>query len=398
MVLTVTQLNEYVRRSLAMDPVLASLELRGEMSNFKRHSSGHWYFTLKDEGAQVRCAMFRGHNDSVRFLPQDGMRVVISGSASLYARDGQFQVYAEKMMPDGVGALFQAYEARKAALMAEGLFDASLKKPLPLLPRLVGIVTSPTGAAVQDIIRVSKRRNAGVQLLLAPARVQGQGAAEEIARAIEALDAYGVDVIIAGRGGGSLEELWAFNEEIVARAIFACRAPVVSAVGHETDFTIADFVADLRASTPSVAAELAVPERSALVETVDGAAMRLAQATLRRLDRKMQSVDALEKRINRLSPARKLADYRLRLHEGQSLIHKRMTAALSSRTQALSGLWERIRALDPSAVLSRGYALVSVNGHVASQIKQINPDDRVDIRLRDGSFEARVEKIRGEES
>ena len=271
MLVSVTQLNEYVRRTLASDPMLRGLSLRGEISNFKRHTSGHLYFSLKDENARIACVMFRQHAFGLRMQPRDGMRVVLDGAVSLYAQGGQYQFYAESMRPDGVGDLYLRFEQLKAELEREGLFDPSLKKPLPLLPRTVGVVTSPTGAAVRDIVSVSSRRNPGVHLLLCPASVQGDSAAGEIVRAIKTLDRLPeVDVIIVGRGGGSIEELWAFNEEAVARAIFACRTPVVSAVGHETDFTIADFVADLRAPTPSAAAERAVPVRDDLLAEVEG--------------------------------------------------------------------------------------------------------------------------------
>ena len=258
--LTVSQLNEYVRRSLASDPMLHGLCLTGELSNFKRHTSGHWYFTLKDEEAAINCAMFRQAAMGVRFRPENGQRVRLFGGVGLYARTGAYQFYADAMEPDGLGELYLRFEALKQKLAAEGLFDPSLKKPLPLLPRGVGIVTSRTGAVVHDIVRVSWRRYPGMPLYLCPVKVQGEGAAAEIAAAIRLLDGFeGAEVIIVGRGGGSMEDLWAFNEEVVARAIARCHTPVVSAVGHETDVTIADFVADVRAPTPSAAAELAVP-------------------------------------------------------------------------------------------------------------------------------------------
>lgn len=302
--LTVSQLNEYVRRSLASDPMLHGLCLRGELSNFKRHTSGHWYFTLKDEEAAINCAMFRQAAMGVRFRPENGQRVRLFGSVGLYARTGAYQFYADAMEPDGLGELYLRFEALKQKLAAEGLFDPSLKKPLPLLPRGVGIVTSRTGAVVHDIARVSWRRYPGMPLYLCPVKVQGEGAAAEIAAAIRLLDGFeGAEVIIVGRGGGSMEDLWAFNEEVVARAIARCHTPVVSAVGHETDVTIADFVADVRAPTPSAAAELAVPERGALLEAEQSLLRRMNAAFSHQLAQKGLRLAAAQKRLEAQSPA-----------------------------------------------------------------------------------------------
>ena len=264
--LSVSQLNEYVRRLLAGDPMLRSLRVQGEISGFKRYTSGHLYFTLKDETASVSCVMFRTAAESLDFRPQDGQRVTISGSASLYPQRGQYQLYVERMQREGVGELYMRFEALKRKLAAEGLFDQAIKKEIPAYPRVIGVATSPTGAVLRDIVRVARRRDPNISILLAPTSVQGAGAAAEIVQAIELLNRQGeADVILCGRGGGSIEDLWPFNEEIVARAIRASKIPVISCVGHETDFTIADFAADLRAPTPSAAAELAVPEAAARV-------------------------------------------------------------------------------------------------------------------------------------
>ena len=263
--LSVSQLNDYVRRSLASDPLLRGLCVTGEISNLKRHVSGHWYFTLKDEEAAINCAMFRQSAMSLRFRPENGQRVRAFGSVSLYVKTGSYQLYVDAMEPDGVGDLYMRFEALKRKLSEEGLFDAQLKKQLPFLPKGVGIVTSKTGAVVHDIAQVTWRRFPGMPLVLCPVKVQGEGAAAEIAEGLRTLDKRtDIDVIIVGRGGGSMEDLWAFNEEKVARAIAACKKPVISAVGHETDVTIADFTADVRAATPSVAAELADPVKDAL--------------------------------------------------------------------------------------------------------------------------------------
>ena len=263
MTLSVAQLNEYVRRTLASDVMLKNICITGEISNFKRHVSGHWYFTLKDEEAAISCVMFRQAAQTVRFQPENGMSVRLTGSVSLYVKTGSYQFYGERMEQEGLGELYLRFERLKQKLLAEGLFDPSLKKPLPLLPRGIGIVTSSTGAVVHDICTVTWRRNPAMPLYLCPVKVQGEGAAKEIAAAIRRLDRMPeAEVLIVGRGGGSMEDLWPFNEEIVARAIAACQTPVVSAVGHETDFTIADFAADMRAPTPSAAA------KSAMVKSV----------------------------------------------------------------------------------------------------------------------------------
>ena len=280
-VLSVEQLGEYVRRHLAGDPLLRAVRVRGELSGFKRHTSGHLYFAIKDEKARVQCVMFRQNALSLDFEPRDGQMVVVSGSASLYVASGAFQLYCQGMRREGAGELFLRFEALKEKLSREGLFDPARKRPLPLLPRRVGIVTSPTGAALRDMVRVARRRDPGVDILLCPAQVQGAAAAGEIVAALEALNRHGgCDVILVGRGGGSMEDLWPFNEEKVARAIAASRIPVVSCVGHETDFTIADFVADVRAATPSMAAELVVPVRSELLRGLDQLQARLNRAQL----------------------------------------------------------------------------------------------------------------------
>ena len=282
--LTVSDLNEYVRRSLAGDPMLHGIALRGELSNFKPYASGHWYFSLKDENSRIQCVMFRQYNMALRLRPQDGMRVVLRGSVGLYVSSGSYQFYAEHMQEDGVGELFLRFNALKEKLLKEGLFDPMRKRPLPLLPRAVGIVTSASGAVLHDIKTVSGRRFPGLPLILRPAQVQGEGAAEDLARGLQEIAALPqVDVVIIGRGGGSMEDLWAFNEEILVRAVAACGKPVISAVGHETDTTLCDFAADMRAPTPSAAAELAVPDRAELLSrlvSLQGAMDQAARAQL----------------------------------------------------------------------------------------------------------------------
>lgn len=413
--LSVTQLNDYVRRSLASDPLLQGVCVTGELSNLKRHVSGHWYFTLKDEDAAVSCAMFRQAAMGLNFRPENGQRVRVYGNVGLYVKTGSYQLYADAMEPDGVGELYLRFEALKRKLSAEGLFDASRKKPIPPLPCGVGIATSKTGAVVHDIARVSWRRFPGMPLYLYPVRVQGDGAAQEIAAGIRALDAMSeVDVIIVGRGGGSMEDLWAFNEEIVARAIADCRKPVISAVGHETDFTIADFVADLRAATPSAAAELAVPQKDALLEDVAFLADRLDAAASRCLSRKRLMITALHGRIAAQSPAQRSARMRTSLHAASlrletlmqgSLAQRRrqldqllprmellMQSVLASRRHRLEEAAVRLKASGPMETMRRGYAVVMKNGSVLKSAQAAHGGDRLTLVMADGRVQATVDE------
>ena len=395
-VLTVTDLNEYVRLALASDPLLQDIRLSGEISNFKRATSGHLYFSLKDEGARIDCVMFRSSAWTLKFAPRDGMHVVLTGSVSLYAQTGRYQFYATGMREGGVGALYKAFERLKAKLQAEGLFDPAKKKPLPLLPGGVGIVTSPTGAVIHDICQVSLRRNPGVQLYLYPSAVQGQGAEKEIVRAIKALDAdERIDVIIIGRGGGSLEELWPFNEEAVARAVYACKTPVVSAVGHETDFTIADFVADVRAQTPSAAAEIVVPRREELLDALQGLREALVKAERLRFYACHTSLDKLGARLSALQPAHRLRERRARLDALHALLCERAQKAIAIRRLRLHGIADRLRALSPENVLERGYALVTTReGRLLKSARSVARGDSVFIRLRDGEIGADVTEVK----
>ncbi len=391
--LTVAQLNEYVRRSLAADPMLRGVCLVGEMSNFKRHTSGHWYFTLKDEDAAINCAMFRQSAMGVRFRPENGQRVRLFGSVGLYAKTGAYQFYAEAMEPDGVGELYLRFEALKRTLAQEGLFDAALKKPLPLLPRGVGVVTSRTGAVLHDVARVSWRRFPGMPLYLCPVKVQGEGAAQEIAAALRLLDGLpGVDVIIVGRGGGSMEDLWPFNEECVARAIAACQTPVVSAVGHETDVTIADFAADLRAPTPSAAAELAMPQRSELRAAIGTLRQQTAQAAQRQLAQKQLVLTALARRLEALAPARQSERLLARLAAAQTRMQTAMERALTQRQHALASALIRLRTAGPAETLKRGYAVVLKDGMAVRSAKTLAAGDQVRIVLADGQAAASIQK------
>jgi len=393
--LTVTQLNEYVRRTFASDPMLHGICLTGELSNLKRHVSGHWYFTLKDEEAAINCAMFRQSAMGLRFRPENGQRVRLFGSVGLYTKTGSYQFYADAMEPDGVGDLYLRFEALKRKLTQEGLFDAGLKKPLPVLPKGIGIVTSRTGAVVHDIARVSWRRYPGIPLFLFPVKVQGEGAAQEIAQGLRVLDKLPeIDVIIVGRGGGSMEDLWAFNEEVVARAIAACKTPVVSAVGHETDFTIADMAADLRAPTPSAAAELAVPEKDTLAGTIDGLTNDLTRTLERQIAQKRLLLTAAHQRLAAASPAQRSE----RLRAALASINLRMDAAVSAALQQKKNAMERailrIRSSGPMETMKRGYAVVLKNDKLVRSASDAAAGDVLEIMLSDGSIEALTESIR----
>ena len=397
--LSVTQLNEYVRKSLAGDPMLHSLCIVGELSNFKRHVSGHWYFTLKDENAAISCAMFRASAASVRFVPQNGQRVRLFGSVGLYTKTGSYQFYADMMERDGMGELYLRFEALKQKLADEGLFDPALKKPLPFLPRGIGIVTSETGAVVHDIADVSRRRNPGMPLYLCPVSVQGDSAAQEIAEAIALFDEFEpVDVLIVGRGGGSMEDLWAFNEECVARAIAKCRKPIVSAVGHETDFTIADFVADLRAPTPSAAAELAVQERTALIATVDALEARLHHAFASALTERALRLSQLQKRLMALSPQARIERMESALRERVAHIGQMADTALVQKQQRLAHLLVRLKAASPMETVKRGYAIVTLGGKPLRSADGLRSGDSVHITLAQGAADASITSISKEES
>ena len=435
--ITVTQLNEYVRKMISGDPMLRSIKVRGELSGFKRHVSGHLYFTLKDEGARVQCVMFRQHAMYLNFQPRDGMKVTLTGSASLYTQSGTYQLYAESMQQEGAGELYMRFEALKAKLSAEGLFDPSLKKPIPVLPKVIGVVTSRTGAVLRDIVRVAGRRNPHVSILLAAASVQGAGAAAEIAEAIERLNRDGrADVILCGRGGGSIEDLWPFNEEIVARAIAASGIPVISCVGHETDFTIADFAADLRAPTPSAAAELAVPVLEDLMDEVNALTVRMTRALMGRQEllraklQRLTSSPALTDPVKMLVGERRRNMEQLseRLERGLSRAQEQRRNTLHTKTMRLMGarhllltdarrqkvdslekrmnrameremqnrraqaetLSRMLDSLNPGNVLERGYAAVCLKGKAVGDARDVQPGAEIDIRMRDGRLAARV--------
>ncbi len=369
--LSVSDLNEYVRRSLAADPMLQDMIIRGEVSNFKRHSSGHLYFSLKDESSRVACVMFRQYAQMLRFYPQDGMMVLLSGSVGLYTASGSYQFYGQAMQKDGVGALYERFLQLKDQLQKEGLFDAARKKPLPLLPRAVGVVTSATGAVIQDILTVTRRRFENMPVILRPAQVQGEGAAEDLrAGLLEIAALEEVDVIIIGRGGGSLEDLWAFNNEALVRAIAACQKPVISAVGHETDVTLADFAADMRAPTPSAAAELAVPLKKDLQERADGMLTALLISLERQLNQKSVLMNAQITRLQQSNPTQKIALALLSQGALQDRLHAAAALSLERLSTAAQAALARLKYAGPDLNLVRGYAIALWEGRPVTRAER----------------------------
>lgn len=393
---SVSEVNRFIKGLLDAEGSLQRIMIRGELSNFKTYRSGHCYFTLKDARAALKCVMFRSRAQYLRFLPQDGQQVVASGSISVYERDGVYQLYVDSLAQEGQGALSEALRQLKARLAAEGLFDASHKQALPPFPKRIGVITSLSGAVLRDIYHVGKRRDPSVQLALLPVQVQGQGAAEEIAAAIRYFNAkYPVDVLIVGRGGGSLEDLWAFNEECVVRAIFASRIPVISAVGHETDFTLADEVSDLRAATPSQAAELAIPDAAEVLQRVRSLRARLLQAARHDISLRREQLRHLMQRPLWQAPER-LLEARVQQLDALSERLKRAAAARAEeKHQALASAIDQLALLDPVRVLHRGYAVVEKEGRPLSRVREAAPGDTLLLRLADGQIQAGVEKILG---
>ncbi len=396
MTLTVSQLNEYANRLLMNDELLQGVLVTGEISNFRRYPSGHWYFSLKDGQSAVRCVMFKQYNRSVAIDLKDGMNITVGGYASIYLRDGSFQIYVRTMKSDGAGALYQRYEQLKKDLAQQGLFDNAHKKPIPRYPNRIGVVTSPAGAVIRDIVEVARRRNPHVDILLAPASVQGKNAAGEIARAIALLNARDdIDVIIVGRGGGSIEDLWAFNEAVVAHAIFQSRIPVISAVGHETDTTISDYVADLRAPTPSAASELAVPVYDALLQFVDTVNARMQTAARQRLQQNQKRCDTL---TAVLGPSRilELVIYqKQRVRHSVADINARLNAAITVRQQRMAMAEAKIEAYSIRSVLDRGYAVITgtKSKQLIQSVKQLQSGQDIRIILKNGAASAVVTQV-----
>ena len=400
--LTVTEVNRYIKTLFGQDEILSAVTVRGEISNFKAHSSGHMYFTLKDEGAEISAVMFRGDATRLSFRPADGLRVVVFGSVDVYEKSGRYQIYARTMLPDGIGALSLAYERLKKKLEAEGLFAPERKKPLPKFPSCVGVITAPTGAAIQDILNVTGRRFPQAKILLYPSLVQGPDAPASLCEGLAYMNADRcADVIILGRGGGSAEDLWAFNDETLVRAVAASEIPVISAVGHEIDFTLCDFAADCRAPTPSAAAELAVPDREALMRGILDSDRhmehRLGQILAERRNQLLQRSQALSLR----SPEAKLERSRQQIEHRCDTLDRLMDRVMDQRRADLQGAIQRINALNPLAVLGRGYSVV-MDGEtrVVSSVHQLKAGQSISLLLSDGRAEATVcaiqEETRGE--
>ncbi|NJE73415.1 exodeoxyribonuclease VII large subunit [Pseudoflavonifractor sp. SW1122] len=392
-VYSVSQVNGYLKELVDGDPLLRGLLVRGEVSNYKCYPSGHHYFSLKDEQGSIRCVMFRGDAARLRFKPVNGLSVIAYGRVSVYPRDGQYQLYCTQLMEDGRGALDRAFEELKKKLEAQGLFDPAKKQPLPAYPRRIALVTSPAGAAVRDMIRILRQRWPLTEVLVVPVRVQGEGAAEEIAAAIHQVNNRDdIDLIITGRGGGSREDLWAFNEEPVAWAIALSNIPVISAVGHEPDVTISDYVADLRASTPSNAAELAVPDQQQERQRLEGLTFRLRQAMEVQLDRDRKELRRLEQSRVLRNPVAVVDDQRMRLDGVQRRLAMALERTLRRGRVELAGLAGRVDAMSPLKVLSRGYAIAKAEGRAVTTVEQVQPGQAMDVLVADGVYHCRVEE------
>lgn len=389
---TVRQVNSYIKNMFTQDFMLNRIYVKGEISNCKYHPSGHIYFSLKDESGTIACVMFAGSRAGLSFTLKNGQQVVAFGSVSVYERDGKYQLYAREIKLDGAGALYEKFEALKQELYEMGMFSDEYKQPIPAYVKTVGIVTAPTGAAVRDIINVAGRRNPYVQLILYPALVQGEGAVKSIITGIRMLEQRGVDVMIVGRGGGSIEELWAFNEEAVARAIFECSVPVISAVGHETDVTIADFVADLRAPTPSAAAELAVYEIRECKKTMSVYEDRLIRAVLSRIGSYRTKADRFAMRLKLLHPRRKLDENRQFTAEAENKLRDLMERRLIKEKHRLALNVERMKRVSPLLKLSSGYSYIrSEEGKNIRSTDQVKRGEKLEIFVSDGKIEAEVQ-------
>ena len=409
--LTVTQLTKYIKYKIDNDINLREVYLKGEISNFKAHTRGHFYFTIKDEGSRINAVMFASSASKVKFTPEDGMKVLVTGRISVYEATGGYQIYVNEMMEDGVGNLYVAFEQLKKKLASEGLFDDKYKKPIPKIPERVGVITAPTGAAIRDIISTINRRFPLTEVILLPSLVQGEGAKEDIVRQIKRAEDYNLDVLIVGRGGGSIEDLWAFNEEIVARAIFECPIPIISAVGHEIDFTIADFVADLRAPTPTGAAEIAVPNKADVINYINQLNLRSRKAVGNILELKKKRLDNIKSNyilnnpLDLYSAKIQKLDYLTEslVKNYKNIIDKEKIKLNNIKTRPLFSnpllildktkqkytlLLGKLDALSPLKTLERGYGIIKLNDKAVTSIKDLKKDDLINIELKDGSKEA----------
>ncbi len=409
--LTVSQLTRYIKYKLDNDTNLREVYLKGEISNFKAHTRGHFYFTIKDEGSRINAVMFASSASKVKFTPEDGMKILVTGRISVYEATGGYQIYVNEMMEDGVGNLYVAFEQLKKKLASEGLFDDRYKKPIPKIPERVGVITASTGAAIRDIISTINRRFPLTEVILLPSLVQGEGAKEDIVRQIKRAEGYNLDVLIVGRGGGSIEDLWAFNEEIVARTIFDCPIPVISAVGHEIDFTIADFVADLRAPTPTGAAEIAVPNKTDVINYLNQLNLRSRKAVGTILELKRKKLDSIKghyilnnpldlysAKIQKLDYLTEslVKNYKVIIDKEKIKLNNIKTRPLFSNPlvildktkQKYTLLLSKLDALSPLKTLERGYGIIKINDKAVTSIKDLKKDDLINIELKDGSKEA----------
>lgn len=390
--ITVTDLNKYIKGRIDNDEMLNNVLVKGEISNFKNHYTGHMYFTLKDENSLIKCVMFKTYTTHLSFMPKDGMKVIVLGGVSVFERDGVYQIYAKAMKEDGLGNLYVAYEELKNKLSNEGLFDEKYKKPIPFMPKTIGVLTSNTGAVIRDIINVSTRRNPNVNIRLYPVPVQGSGAGEKIAEGIEFMNKNKLaDVLIIGRGGGSIEDLWPFNEEVVARAIFNSKIPIISAVGHETDFTIADFVADLRAPTPSAAAELAVANIDDVRENLRAYNNRYKVSLKKKIELMKMSYEKCMTRQAFKNPTQKINEqYMLIDMKVKSLQNSILLKIKEDKTKFVKEV-AKLDALSPLKTLTRGYSIISKHdGRIAKEVKDLSQGEKVSIRLSDGKVDAQV--------
>lgn len=388
---SVSDLNEYIKNKIADDEYLNHVLIKGEISNFKNHYTGHMYFTLKDDKSLIKCIMFKSYAQKLRFMPRDGMKVFVLGSVSVFERDGIYQIYVQAMEEDGLGDLYTKYQELKRRLEEQGMFDEIHKKKIPMMPKVIGVLTSQTGSVIRDIINVSTRRNPNVYIRLLPVPVQGEGAAEKIAQGIEYMNEHNLaDVLILARGGGSLEDLWPFNEEIVAHSIFNSKIPVISAVGHETDFTIADFVADLRAPTPSAAAELAVPDIYELQQKINSYQSRLRMSLVKKVEfMKLRYEKCMSSSVFR-EPTRKINEQAIRLDQNIKKMEHSLKSKIDNEKRRYIKLVSTLDAYSPLKTLSRGYSIVEKNGKIIKSKNEMKTGENIEIRLVDGKVDAKI--------
>jgi len=393
---TVSKLNKYIKKLFENDFNLQDIWILGEISNFNLHSSGHMYFVLKDKESQIKCVMFRGNNSTLRFMPGDGMKVKVRGDVSVYEKRGEYQLYVREIIEAGKGELYLAFERLKEKLKDEGLFSEEIKKKLPLIPHNIAVITSPTGAAIRDVITISLRRFPNLSILVVPSLVQGTFAAKEMAKKIDFLNRYfkDLDFIIIGRGGGSLEELWAFNEEILARSIYNSKIPIVSAVGHETDFTISDFVADLRSPTPSAAAEMAIPDKNNLLNNLSLLKSKMSRAVKRNLELKTENLNFVSKSLKYQGPENKINQYYQYIDEFSARLNSRIKHRVELYEERIKKDAQRLDSLSPWAIIERGYSICrKIPGkEIIKKLEQIEVGANIEVIIIDGKILSKVEK------